>query len=46
MAELKQIVAELRADKAQRAAMAEEQEKQNKRLEDEMARASRAKVAA
>ncbi len=41
-----EMIAELRADKTQRAAVAEEQQKQNKRIEDEMARASRTKAAA
>lgn len=40
------IIAELRADKAQRAAMAEEQQKQSKRVEDQLARQSRTKAAA
>ncbi|MET3527266.1 hypothetical protein [Phenylobacterium koreense] len=40
------IIAELQADKTQRAAMAEEQAKQSKRMEDELAKQSRTQRAA
>ena len=46
VAELKQIVAELQADKIQRAAMDEKQDKRSAAQEAEMARLSRAKAAA
>lgn len=46
IAELKQINAELQADKVQRAAVAEQQAKSNKRVEDELARQSRTQRAA